>query len=244
MTPMLVLPLFLIWRERRWLLGYLGSLIGFIALMWSWNGEQSLRQFWAVIVLMGSGFPAFNNKCIASLVAWMSHGQLLSYQAAADSLPLHLPSQGWVTKAVCGGFYLACLLLAFRAKRSDIAGRAMTLALFSLITLCVSPISWRHAYTIAIVPFALCWADALRRERSKAHQLLLTLCTFFNGTVFCDHLTNAPLPEMVRILLAGSCVLSTMLFCINALHEICGRSAEGLGVGMELRLNASGGEQI
>ncbi|MGA9072234.1 MAG: glycosyltransferase family 87 protein [Terracidiphilus sp.] len=238
-TPVLVIPLFLIWRERRWMLGYLGSLTGLFALMWGWNGVQSLGQFWATISSMGGGFPAFNNKCIASLVAWIFQGHLLSYQGAADSLALHLPWLNWMTKAVCGVFYLVCLVLVFRARRSDPVGRATALALISLVTLCVSPVSWRHAYTIAIIPFALCWSDALRRKRSKTHLLLLTLCTFFNGTVFCDHLTNAPLPEAVRILLAGSGVISTILFSINALYEMGDPGFEGLGVGTELSVDAS-----
>ncbi len=215
LTPLMIVPVFLIWRERRWLLGYFGTLLALVAAMAAWNGPLALQQCAAAVAAMGEGFPALENKSISSLVAWVYHGHLLGYDAVY--MQSHL--QNWIIRILSGGFYLACMALIWRRRwLQEPAERTITLSLFVLVLLCVSPISWNHAYTVAIIPFSIYWVDALHHQRPTSHIVLLTMASIFSGTIFCDHLTNAPLPQPVKILLAGAWVLSVMFFCLSALR--------------------------
>jgi hypothetical protein len=70
-TPLLLLPLFFIWKDRRWLVSYFAISAGLVAAMVAINGSQTLGIYATVMSGMGSGAPAMQNKSIGSLIAWI-----------------------------------------------------------------------------------------------------------------------------------------------------------------------------
>ncbi|MGD0858107.1 MAG: glycosyltransferase family 87 protein [Terracidiphilus sp.] len=221
-TPILLLPLFLIWKDRRWLVSYLTISLGLVSAMVAINGVQIVRVYPMVVSHMGSGFPAFMIKTLGSLAAWVYYGRIFSVGDARAFFANQPLPQGlsFVAKAISGAFYLSCLFLAWRSRRRlDRASRAATIAVFSLVAICVSPVSYRHGYTVAFVALAIFWAKALRTPPRILPAVLLTLTTFTLGSLFFDLAAQAPLPETCKILLSATWIVFSVLFCLDTLFR-------------------------
>jgi hypothetical protein len=169
---------------------------------------------------MGGGLPAFQNKSIGSLLAWIYFGRIFPVDEAR-SFMANQPQQAFLSimsKAVSGIFYLFSLFLAWRSRHQlDRTSRAASIAVFGMVTACVSPVSWRHGYSVAFVVMAILWVRALRKAPRRLHLVLLTLTTFTVGSLFFDQAAQTPLPEPCKIILAASWIVFSVLLCLDAL---------------------------
>lgn len=219
-TPILLLPLFFIWKDKRWIVSYLSILLGLIVAMVSINGVQVVSAYAGVMSGMGGGLPAFQNKSIGSLLAWIYFGRIFPVDEAR-SFMANQPQQAFLSimsKAVSGIFYLFSLFLAWRSRHQlDRTSRAASIAVFGMVTACVSPVSWRHGYSVAFVVMAILWVRALRKAPRRLHLVLLTLTTFTVGSLFFDQAAQTPLPEPCKIILAASWIVFSVLLCLDAL---------------------------
>lgn len=219
-TPILLVPLFLVWRDRKWLVSYLAIVLGLVAAMVAINGVQTVSVYPAVMSAMGGLAPAMQNKSLGSLVAWAYYGKLFSLSSVHDVMANPPRMLLTVAKAVSGAFYLLCLFLVWRSRGwLDRASKATTIAIFGLVTACVSPISWRHGYAIAFIVLAIYWARALRTRPRLLHAVLLALTTFTLGSLLFDLAAQPPLPEFCKILLAATWVIFSVLFCVDVLYH-------------------------
>jgi hypothetical protein len=219
-TPILIVPLFFIWKDRRWLVSYLAISLGLVAAMAAINGGQTVSVYPAVMSAMGGGIPAYQNKSLGSLVTWAYYGKLFTLGSARTVMVNSPRTLSIVAKAVSGAFYLLCLFLVWRSRHLlDRASRASLIAVFGLVTACVSPVSWRHGYAVAFIALAIYWVKALRTPPRVLHLVLLTLTTFTLGSLFFDLAAQAPLPQFCKILLAASWVVFSVLFCLDALFH-------------------------
>ena len=219
-TPILILPLFLIWKDRRWLASYLAILLGLVAAMAAINGPQTLSIYATVMSAMGGGLPAMQNKSLSALVTWAYYGKLFTLNSVRSVMTNPPRALSIVAKAVSGAFYLLCLFPVWRSRRLlDRASRAAAIAVFGMVTACVSPVSWRHGYAVALIPLAIFWVKALRNPPRVVHAVLLTLTTFTIGALFFDLAAQAPLPQPCKILLAATWIVFSVLFCLDALVQ-------------------------
>ena len=214
-TPILIVPLFLIWRERRWLLAYAASLATLVAAIFAFNGPATLRTCVRVLTAMSGSVPALQNKCFGALLAWLHYGRLPTLQTVQPLL--NAPPTGLllIAKPVALAFYFLCLVLVWRASSSPISQltaepltapasasdfprdrQALTLAIFALVLATISPVSWRHGYTVALIPLAMLWAQTLQAPtRTLLRPILLALTTITLGSLCFDLAAQAPLPS-------------------------------------------------
>jgi hypothetical protein len=61
--------------------------------------------------------------------------------------------------------------------------RIKTLALVALLSICIAPVSWRHAYTLALPILFVLWHEAFQRLPSKAWLAALIFFTLAFGFV-------------------------------------------------------------
>ncbi|SEB92215.1 glycosyltransferase family 87 protein [Terriglobus roseus] len=217
-TPLLLVPLFLLWREWRWIIAYGASLFAAVGLMFAWNGSANMLAFTRVIPAMAGILPSLQNKCLGSVAAWLYYGHLfnlVSVHAVLSAAPHGLLL---FIKLLDAAFYGACLLLVWRLRQSSsLIDRATIVAIFALVTLVIAPVSWRHGYTVALLPFALLWADALRSRIQGVKVWLLALATVTVGSLVFDLAAAVSLPQPFRILFASLWPLSCALLCLVAL---------------------------
>jgi hypothetical protein len=219
-TPILIVPLFFIWKDRRWLVSYLAISLGLVAGMAAINGGQTVSVYPAVMSAMGGGIPAYQNKSLSSLVTWAYYGKLFTLGSARTVMVNSPHTLSVVAKVISGAFYLLCLFFVWRSRHLlDRASRASLIAVFGLVTACVSPVSWRHGYAVAFIALAIYWVKALRTPLRVLHLVLLTLTTFTLGSLFFDLAAQAPLPQFCKILLAASWVVFSVLFCLDTLFH-------------------------
>ena len=227
-TPILVLPLFFFWKDRRWLVSYFAFSLGLVSAMVAINGWQTVSIYRTVMSAMGGGIPAFGNKSLCSLAAWTYYGKLFTLDSARSVMSNPPRALSIAAKAVSGAFYLSCLFFVWRSRRRlDRASRAATIAVFAIVAACVSPVSWRHGYAVALPALAIFWVKALRSQPRVLHAVLLALTTFTLGSVFFDLASQAPLPQLCKILLASTWVVFSVLFCLDVLYHAGAESQTG-----------------
>ena len=233
-TPLLVVPIFIILKDRRWVAWYAASIAFLLVVLGAINGWHTLETSARVLAAVGGSVPAAQNKCISALLAWIYYGKFLSMQAA---LALHPPRLlGIAEKVASFGFYLVCLFLVWRqrldrdptaetrtspvpADRNRMA-KVTAFAIFAMVTPTISPVSWRHAYCIAIVPLVILWMQALRTSVSTLHVALLSLSTLAMGSLFFDLVAGqSHVPQFLQIISASVLTVSTVALCIETLSH-------------------------
>jgi hypothetical protein len=185
LTPLMIVVPFVFWGDWKWLRDYVGSFAVLIAAMFVCNGASVIDYVTHVMPSMSAGVPNLENKSLVSsveLVYAAMHGGAVRFETMA------VPhSMAAVAKAVALLAGIAVLYVAARAgRRLSMAGRMLTFALIALVSTCISPVSWKHAYVVEFLPLALLWADALRRKSSFGQLALLTLCSIELGSFFFD----------------------------------------------------------
>jgi hypothetical protein len=211
-TPLLVVPLFVLWKNWRWLIVYFSTLGSLAAAMAAYNGIAMIEKAGKVLSWMSKGgVTTTTNRCIDSVVDWLYYGNFTGPATPPASLTA-------ISHVVCLVYLAVCGYLAWRINdRLEPQSRITVLAAFSLISVLCSPVSWRHAYTLAFIPICLVWAAALRNPFSKSRILVLGIASFAVGTTYLDHVAWRPYPMPLRIAAASLEPLACMVFCIQLL---------------------------
>lgn len=187
LTPLLVIVPFLIWREWKWLRGYVIALLVFFGAMCAINTPASLTDyvFHVMPSMSGGGIPDFENKSLlaaAQLFYVTLHGG--NPKPVTMAIPKFVATIG---KVFSLGIVLLALGWVYRLSAAmRMADRTMTLALFALLSVCVAPISWKHAYVVVFLVLAILWAEALRKEFSGWYLALLSFCSIELGSFVFD----------------------------------------------------------
>jgi uncharacterized membrane protein len=218
-TPLGVVPLFLVWRDRRWLTSYFVALASLIGAMAIYNGPASLAQFFTVASAMTGGVPIPENQSIPSLIAWLAFGRTFDHVSVRTILPFHSPALSLIIRLAELAFYGSCLLLVSRRRQAKRSERAAVLALFAVIVVLVAPVSWVASYTVAFIPLTLEWAGWLHRLGRWSRGILLA------GTSVLFQLADSiiwwsqrmKIPPIVGIVFAASMILVTAAFCLVGL---------------------------
>jgi hypothetical protein len=218
LTPLLAVPVFLIYKDKRWLAWYAAALAFLIVAMGLVNGWPMLAMDVKVIGAVGGSVPLMQNKTLSGLLAWLYYGRFVPMDTGPGLNPPHLLV---VAGKVLGlGFYAVCLFLVWRQRlQTSLTARVTALSIFALVTPLISPLSWRHAYTIALVPLIILWVQAVRTSVSTLHLALLTLSTLAMGTLFFDLVAQAHIPSILQILSAGLLAISTAALCLETLSH-------------------------
>jgi len=219
-TPILIVPLFFVWKDRRWLVSYFAVSLVIVLAMVGFNGLHNVTAYPGVLSAMSSGVPAEDNKTLSSLANWVYYGRVFHFDASMTATQPQQHGLLIVAKAISGAFYLLCLYLVWRVRQIGQSSRVETIAAFALIIACTSPVSWRHAYTAVFITLAIFWVRALRSSPRTPHTVLLALTSITVGSVFFDVAADGPLPQLCKVLLAGSEIVVSVLFCIDTLYHI------------------------
>jgi alpha-1,2-mannosyltransferase len=220
-TPLIIFPLFIIWKDRRWLVGYFLSLTGFGVFMGAFNGFSSLREFLQVGSSMSGGAPIEGNQCISTVLAWFYYGRTFNHVTARAILPLHALPLTTAIKLTEVLFYGLCLWLVWKNRSlADRRDRASLIAIFALVSLSISPVSWQSSYAIAIIPLVM---QAARWFEEKAQGLRLAVLALASALLWSSgvsKLEQLPLPAGLKVVAASAQVFAVLAFCIVELAAL------------------------
>ena len=172
LTPAIVVPLLLLHRYWRWLAAYMAWCTGLLLLSVWMVGAHAYMEFWHMVLpAMGCGSAVWENTTVVSWVQQFLMGSSPFSSAPSHAIPAYACS---ASKAVALVLYVVFLFQCWRRRR-DLSVEASVVAV-ALLGLAVSPISWWHHYTIALLPLIYLWwetPDGIGRRCLAALGLLV-----------------------------------------------------------------------
>lgn len=181
-SPIFAVPLLVMRRQWRWLLGY-GLASGALLALSVWKVGWQNHLVWArqVVPALSWGLKMFYNRSLPGFVLALT---------APHNLLTHLPSAPpWrlFNKVLSGMAYLGFLFWCWK-QRKDSKALPFELIVLPLVVLLLSPTSWTNHYVLAVPALAYLWVR-LRTQPARASNLdllLLTASTMFIGSVLPD----------------------------------------------------------
>jgi Glycosyltransferase family 87 len=210
-SPAIVVALFLLRRRWTWLLSYAASIAGFTAIsIWclGWNNHVLFVK--EVLPRLSCGIPMLANRSLPGFL----------YNLYLHRVPLMPGSSvpAWLcrlAKILGPLLLLACLYLLWQRNKSKIITINEFMA-FALLSLLISPVSWRHHYLLALLPLIFMWSSEFFRSFDLA---VLTIVTLSIGTVLPDYIITAIRNPALDLLLVSVTPISTLLllwiYCAN-----------------------------
>lgn len=173
LTPVLAIPVLVLHRRWRWLASYALSIAALLAYSVWQSNWQLQHQFWQnVLPSIGCGASVCVNYSTVAFVQELFLGMVPDTMQNPILLPPHACT---LSRLVALAVYLWMLIRLYR-KKID-ADPVRDLVVMVLVGLAVSPISWWHHFTLALLPFLYLWGRDAGQERH-----LLILITLAVGT--------------------------------------------------------------
>jgi hypothetical protein len=194
LTPVLAVPVLIFHRRWKWLVAYGAWMISLLIFSVWQGGWIAHQQFWReVLPSISNGAPICQNL---SIMAFMQE-LFLGYVPLAQSPPLTIPPYaGAVSRLVAFSVYLL-MLGRFYLRRRD-GDLVRDLVIMTLLGIVVSPISWTHHYTIALLPFLYLWCNMPEKGNRMLLVLFIAVGTNVVG-IFRIPVTN----HIVQLILAA-----------------------------------------
>ena len=193
LTPLIVIAPFFIWCDWKWLRSYALSFAALFAAMCAVNGPSAVTIYLKdVIPAMSRGVVNTENKSIGSSVQLLYaslHGSSVTIGKTVTSPSPH-------AVLILGNVLALALVIAVLAaiaragRHLNTSGRLLALSMLALVSACAAPVSWRHAYVVALLPLVMLWTRALRERTALRDLALLGLCTLELGSFVFDTLTG------------------------------------------------------
>lgn len=182
LTPVLAVPVLIFHRRWKWLMAYVAWMVALLAISIWQAGWFAHQQFWReVLPSISNGAPICQNSSITALVQEFFLGHVPQGKSASAMLP---PYAGAVSRSVALMVYCLMLVRLYLRRRDGDIVRDLVIAV--LLGLAVSPISWWHHYTLALLPFAYLWCRMPGKGRRTLLVLFVVIATNIVGFVQCS----------------------------------------------------------
>ncbi len=194
LTPVLAVPILIIHRRWKWLIAYAAWMISLLIFsVWQAGWAAHLQFLREVLPSISLGAPAHTNSSIVAYVQEL----FLRYVPGPLSPPHTLPPYAAeISRSVASVLYYVMLVRVYLRRRDGDLVR--DLVIMALLGIVVSPVSWIHHYTIALLPLVYLWCKMPDKGSRTLLALFLAVATDLIGVVQFS-VTN----HMVQLILAG-----------------------------------------
>ena len=154
-TPLVVVPLFVIHRRWKWLAGYgcwMVWLTGFSVWQAGWPAHEQFLH--SVMPSLSCGITTIGNVSLMTFVEELFLGFVPMDWHLSPMPPLACMASKLVSFAVFG----VLMVRFYLYRREQNLVRDLTLIL--LLSLSIAPITWMHHYVVALLPFLYLWGRA------------------------------------------------------------------------------------
>ena len=209
-SPVLVVGVFLLRRQWRWLAAYIVWMCAFLAAgVWQLGWQN--HTFWLsrVLPILSGGVPYFASK---SLPSFLSELYLRQVPLEVQGLPSIPAALRVLTKALSLLLYSGTLYYFWHRCRSA-KHLVYELTVLPLVILLASPESFRHHYLLATLPLLYLWykSQAWVSGHVVFRLALLGIATTIIGTLFIDYVIVSVRSAKIDLLLSGLYPAATIL---------------------------------
>lgn len=206
-TPVLVVGVFLIRRQWKWI-GWFAGWSGVMAGIGLWRfGWQTNVQFLTkVLPSISCGMPWYLNKSLSSLLTSMYLGRTFFLHS---QLPQMISPAVCLVNKLLGLLLFGAVLLCFARRDNNHADWSFELAIIALVSLVISPVSWRHHFVLAILPILYLWLG-FRERIGRTWMTVLALATLIMGTPFPDYAVPVLHSHLLGLIFASLTALACL----------------------------------
>ena len=222
-TPAIVVPMMLLRRQWRWLVCYCMTAA---ALVVASVPRVGLHPYWTyaskVFPLLSAGVEGYPLKSMGTVVRNLYLGQAVFGAADPWQVPLLVRIS---ISAANFGLLAIVLFYLFKNRVPNPRVLAQEFAILALVSLMISPVTWRHHYVIAVLPLLCAW---LYSRESASHQRLALMSgiTLVLGTPFADFVLVRMHPGRLQAILSSAFLLASgllLMLCIQDHRQMAER---------------------
>lgn len=219
LTPVLVVPLFLLRRQWKWLWAYAGWMVLLLGIsMWRFGWQSHVVYFSKVLPAMSCGFPYVTNVSLATILQCLHAGRGLLSEELAIQAEENRPIWVCALARVFGlGIYLGTLW-AFFKNRKGREGLVTETAMLALVSVLVAPITWRHHYVVTLLPLLLLWIEVRREFFSPWKYVVLFIASITIGTLLPEYLLIHLKRSVLDVILIGAYPATAIILLLVSLQ--------------------------
>lgn len=208
-NPVLAVGVFVIRRQWKWVAAYFVWLLVMIGISVGVSGwAAQVTYVRSVLPTLSRGAPIAENKSLAGLIQSLAIGDVVILDSSSPKLLPLTPLASDVAVGLSATLYIGLLSFFYRRRNSQ-GGLVSELAAIALLSLLISPVSWRHHFLLALIPLIYLWLP--ETKILKQWQLIaLTAATLIIGTPFADYAARY-LHGSLRLLANGLQPVATMV---------------------------------
>lgn len=187
LTPVIIIPLMIMRRQWRWLSAFAAwSVLLFAVGVWQ-SGWENHREFLTKIMpAMSAGMAERNNRSLLSITQFVELRKVPTVEDIKNGAP-DLPDDSDALFKAFAALSLLGILYYLRRINKTSSALTVEIYLLLLLSLILSPISWRHGYILALVPLVYIWLHPRTQKGSTVELLLLTAATVGIFSVLPDY---------------------------------------------------------
>ncbi len=229
LTPIIIIPLMIMRRQWKWLAAFIGwSILLFTISLWQLGWQNHQEFLTKIMPVMSNGIAERNNRSLLSIYQFVGLQKVPTIEDIKNSAAV-LPTNSNVPfKIFAGLILLGILYYSWRINRTS-SGLITEIYSLILLSLIISPVSWRHGYVLAVLPLIFIWLHPLTQKWSVVELSLLTAATVFIFSILPDYalsVNNAFLFQMLMVSVMPTGVLISIFLLlkiqrdsVNALHD-------------------------
>ncbi len=238
LTPLIVILPFMIWKDWKWMRAYIAALIVCgLAILWI-NSPYALSDYFLhVMPSMSHGILSKANEAFLAsfqiLYVALTGGTV--FQSGA-TIPALVVTLGKLCSLL---FLLFAIVLVFRLGTSlRLSDKCAALALFAMLSAPIAPVSWLHAYAVALAAIIILWVEAFRKGISNTQLALLFVTSLCIGSYVVQYamtyLVQRTHAEVLIALLAMLTPAVTILLSLSQLNSMKAEQTQDLAAPMPL----------
>jgi alpha-1,2-mannosyltransferase len=236
-TPFIAVPVLLVHRKWKWLVTY-ASTLALLELLSVWRaGMGNNRTFFLQLLpSMSCGSPRFQNVSVVAVVQDIFLGFVPDYSQLPVTLPPWLCGVCKVAALLLGAWLIFLLITRNSRTTADLTHE---LVMVALVTLLISPVTWWHHYSLAVLPLTYLWLTTPPDRRQ-----LLAWTIVLVGSNVVNLASGVPRSGFVQILLTVVQPAAVLSVVIAYVKRVPSGSRSGAAMAVNLRGATEGSSQV
>ena len=216
LTPAIVVPIMVLRRQWKWLFSYVVASATLLVLsLWRIGWEAHWLYISQVLPSMSAGIGGYRPKSLGTVVRNIYWRRVIFGPKDSWEVP---PSLDLLIRVGSVVLYVGVLFYFWKKRNPNEVALSQELAVAALLSLLISPLTWRHHFVLVLLPLFCAWMQS--RERGKKARLYaLALITVSIGTPLADFVLLRMHPGLLQALLSSVSMFAGCMLLLLCLRE-------------------------